>query len=148
MTLADEIDERLGLTVNLTANLYDPILGELVPARPSSPLPRTGGYVLQLASENYDGTTARVIDLATVPEMQLDTPVTGTRTKVHESVLLRFSATAKEKRLFQFNTSNWQIVNLSNSTQYVTQGLARVKFRQTTLSGRKSLSFPATGSIC
>ncbi|MCB9940713.1 MAG: hypothetical protein H6823_20945 [Planctomycetaceae bacterium] len=145
VTLADEIDERLGLTVNLTANLYDPILGELVPARPSSPLPRTGGYVLQLASENYDGTTARVIDLATVPEMQLDTPVTGTRTKVHESVLLRFSATAKEKRLFQFNTSNWQIVNLSNSTQYVTQGLAPREVSPDNVVWEEVAEFPSDG---
>lgn len=38
---------------------------------------------------------------------------------MHKSVFFKFSAEAKEKRLFQFNTSNWRIVNLSNENSYV-----------------------------
>ncbi|MCA9124295.1 MAG: hypothetical protein KDB11_29165, partial [Planctomycetales bacterium] len=61
----------------------------------------------------------RVFDVATVPQMSLDVESTGTLTRVHDDMLWRFTAVAGEKRLFQVDSRNYAIVNLSDPQSYV-----------------------------
>ncbi len=145
MPLPDDVDDRYFVQTGFSYSLYDPISASSVPIGLNDPLPRSGEYVLHLASERFDDTIAKMIDLASLPRIQMDMQVSGTRSKVHETELFKFSATAKEKRLFQFNNPNWYIVNLSNDNNYVSLSLASREISPGNIVWEGVAEFPDNG---
>ena len=74
--------------------------------------PRNGNYVFRLrVLSGQIEVKYRLRDLSTVPRIALNSEATGTVSLAYENAVVRFAATAAEKRLFRVDTPNWVVVN-------------------------------------
>ncbi len=61
----------------------------------------------------------RVVDIATVPRLNLGVESTGSMARVHDDMLWRFTASAGEKRLFQVDSRYYMLVDSADPQSYI-----------------------------